>query len=245
MRADNVEHKPLISTDPHPPAPASTEALSEDGTWFEDAYGTLNPEDRACLDKNLNSLANISETELTQTARIKNESSSDNQDQGEALMGEMEGDEYNLMDAVMEETPFKEMTDIEEVVTENKKITIERLKINMPTSPSLDIDAETSDIGHCEISYTPTKNCKRSESNEYFHVARDNGILKLGLKFTDIKLTDDFTSSNIIRAVLVRKNEELKHFPGYFLPSQKTRCTKLQGPNFPNFSEHHLPPARC
>ena len=229
MRADNVEHKHHISTDPPPPAPASNEALSEDVTWFEDAYGTLSFEDRACLDKNLNSLANISESELTQRVRIKDEYNNNNPDQGESLMAEMmELDNIPLM------AGFEEMNAIAEVQS--------AVMCHDVPSPSLDIDADTSDIGHCEISYTPTKNCKRSESNEYFHVARDQGILKLGLKFTDINLTDGVY---IIRAVLVRKNEEFKHFPGYFLPSQKTRCTKLQGPNFPNFSEHHLPPARC
>ena len=162
--------------------------------------------------------------------RIKDEYNNNiNPDQGESLMAEMmELDNIPLM------AGFEEMNAIAEVQS--------AVMCHDVPSPSLDIDAETSDMGHCEISYTPTKNCKRSESNEYFHVARDQGILKLGLKFTDINLTDGVY---IIRAVLVRKNEEFKHFPGYFLPSQKTRCTKLQGPNFPNFSEHHLPPARC
>jgi len=197
MRADNVEHKHLISTDPPPPAPASTEALSEDVTWFEDAYGTLSFEDRACLDKNLNSLANISESELTQRVRIKDEYNNNNPDQGESLMAEMmELDNIPLM------AGFEEMNAIAEVQS--------AVMCHDVPSPSLDIDAEMSDMGHCEISYTPTKNCKRSESNEYFHVARDQGILKLGLKFTDINLTDGVY---IIRAVLVRKNEEFKHFP--------------------------------
>jgi len=62
---------------------------------------------------------------------------------------------------------------------------------------------------NCEISFTPTKNCKKSDSHNYYHVARDT-ILKLGLKFTDIQILGlDY----IIRAVLIRKNEELKHFP--------------------------------
>lgn len=239
MRPENTEHKHLINTDSvasHPPS------VPEDQTWFEEAYGSLSSDDRAFLDKNLNDLANMSELRLTHTDENENSNNSNIQvlDQIESLVGEMEPDNNNLMDEVMTYAPFEELHDIKEVVTEDQ---ISNLKINMPTSPSLDIDADTSDIGHCEIRFSPTKNCKKSDSHNYFHVARDNGILRLDLKFTDIVLTDEIY---IIRTVLARKNEELKHFPGYFLPSQKTRCTKLQGgPNFLNFSEHHLPPALC
>ena len=211
MRPDNAEHKHLIGTDLPPPTPASTEALSEDVTWFEDAYGTLSSDDRACLDNNLNDLANMSELGLTHTDENENNNSND-----------VELDNNSLMDKMMAYALFEEMHDIKEVVTEEQ---ISNLKINMPTSPSLDIDADTFDIGQCEIRFSPTKNCKKSDSHNYFHVARDVGILRLDLKFTDIVLSDEIY---IIRTVLVRKNEELKHFPGYFSPSQKTRCTKLQ-----------------
>ena len=214
MRADNAEHKHLISTDPAPPpAPASAEALLEGVTWFEDAYGILSSEDRACLDKNLNSLANISESELTQTVRIKDEGTNNNPGQGESLMAGMELTNTARMDEMV---GFEEMHCIAEVQS--------GFMCRHVTSPSLDIEAETSDIGHCEINYTPTKNCQRSESNEYFHVARDHGILKLGLRFTDINSTDGVF---IIRAVLVRKNEELKHFPGYFFTVTKDPMHKI------------------
>ena len=246
MRPENDEHKHLISTDSvasHPPsAPAvALPEVPDDGTWFEDAYGTLSSDDRACLDKNLNDLANMCGLRLSHTDENENRNINNVPvDQSDSLVGEMELDNNNLMDEVMASAPFEELSDIKEVVTEDQ---ISVMKLNMPTSPSLDIDADTSDIGHCEIIYTTTKNCKKSDSHYYFHVARDIGILRLDLKFTDIVLTDEIY---IIRTVLVRKNEELKHFPGYFLPSQKTRCTKLQGgPNFLNFSEHHLPPAHC
>ena len=218
MRPDNAEHKHLISTDSvasHPPS-APAVALpedSEDQTWFEDAYGTLSSDDRACLDNNLNDLANMSELGLTHTDENENNNNNSNN---------VELDNNSLMDKMMAYALFEEMHDIKEVVTEEQ---ISNLKINMPTSPSLDIDADTFDIGQCEIRFSPTKNCKKSDSHNYFHVARDVGILKLDLKFTDIVLSDEIY---IIRTVLVRKNEELKHFPGYFLPSQKTRCTKLQ-----------------
>ena len=244
MRAENAEHNHLISTDSvasHPPA-APTEAQPEDQTWFEDVCDTLSSDDRACLDKNLNNLANISELELTPTMMIPNGSSSI-RPEDHSLMAEIELDNNNLIGDVMGMAPFEEMDGIQEIRSDEVGNVEESSVIdakNVP-SPSLKIDAETSDIGHCKISFTPTKNCKKSDSHNYYHVARDT-ILKLGLKFTDIQILGlDY----IIRAVLIRKNEELKHFPGYFLPSQKTRCTKLQGgPNFPNFSEHHLPPAQ-
>ena len=245
MRPENAEHKHLISTDSvasHPPA-APTEAQPEDQTWFEDVCDTLSSDDRACLDKYLNN-ANISEAdmELTPTVMITNESSSGGPE--DSLMAEIELDNNNLIGDVMGMAPFEEMDGIQEIRSDEVGNVEESSVIdakNVP-SPSLKIDAETSDIGHCKISFTTTKNCKKSDSHNYYHVARDIGILKLGLKFTDIQILGlDY----IIRAVLIRKNEELKHFPGYFLPSQKTRCTKLQGgPNFPNFSEHHLPPAQ-
>ena len=244
MRAENAEHKHQISTDSvasHPPA-ALTEAQPEDQTWFEDVCDTLSSDDRACLDKNLNNLANISELELTPTVMIPNGSSSI-RPEDHSLMAEIELDNNNLMDDVMGMAPFEEMDGIQEIRSDEVGNVEESSVIDAKNviSPSLEIDAETSDIGNCEISFTPTKNCKKSDSHNYYHVARDT-ILKLGLKFTDIEILGlDY----IIRAVLIRKNEELKHFPGYFLPSQKTRCTKLQGgPNFPNFSEHHLPPAQ-
>ena len=244
MRAENAEHKHLISTDSvasHPPA-AQTEAQPEDQTWFEDVCDTLISDDRACLDKYLNNLGN-SDLELTPTVMITNENRNSGPEDHSLMMGEIELDNNNLIDDIMVMVPFGEMDGIEEIRSEVGNV--EESSVidakNIP-SPSLKIDAETSDIGHCEIRFTTTKNCKKSDSHNYYHVARDFGILKLGLKFTDIQILGvDY----IIRAVLIRKNEELKHFPGYFLPSQKTRCTKLQGgPNFPNFSEHHLPPAQ-
>ena len=245
MRTESTEHKHLISTNSvlsDPPA-GSSGAPQGDLAWledFEDAYEILSSGDSAFLDQNMNDLANISELELTPTIGINNDGGNTSPDPVDKSQTLMDGDN-NMMDEVMTETPFEEMQDIEEVVIEDPIPYHDIIKLNMPTSPSLDIELDTGDMGQCEIKYTQTKNCQRSEFNKYYHVARDTGILKLGLKFTDIKLTDEVY---IIRTVLVRKNEELKHFPGYFLPSQKTRCTKLQGPNFPDFSEHHLPAAR-
>ena len=196
--------------------PASTEAQEDVLALYEDHSDKLSCSDY--LDINLNNLSDLFEFKMNDPLMIKDESSNNNPDPEDesGTLKEMENDN-NMIEEIMVEAPFEEMLDIVEVQSESdNKVQASVKTIHSLHSPSLDRDAETHEVGHCEVKHTPTKSCKKSDFNGYYHITRDTGTLHLRLKFTDITLIEHRAPFYLIRAVLFRKNEEFKHFLGNF-----------------------------